>query len=540
MKIALAQLNFQIGNFKLNTTKIIDHIQKAKSFGADLIVFPELALTAYPPHDFLEFDHFIVQCEKSIQEISKHCDGIAAVVGAPYRNPDKGKKLYNSAYFLNNKKVEDVIHKTLLPTYDIFDEYRYFEPNKQLKIISYKGYNISITICEDLWNIYTPFYTKNPMDELSKLSPDFIINIAASPFSYQHNNDRIKVLQKNALQYNLPVFYVNHVGAQTEILFDGSSKVVDEKGQHIAEMAKFKEDFQVFDVENLKVPKSLIMPTKYEIIHDALVMGIKDYFTKLGFKKAILGLSGGIDSALVLVLLQRALGAENVKALLLPSMFSSSHSIEDATQLALNLGVSYEIISITNIYDAINHKLEPYFEGTEFGIAEENIQSRTRALLLMAYSNKFGNILINTSNKSELAVGYGTLYGDMCGGISVIGDLYKTEVFELCRFINKDQEVIPDNIITKPPSAELKPDQKDSDSLPDYEILDQILYHYIDEQKGFDEIIDLGFDENLVRKILNMVNINEHKRYQSPPVLRISNKSFGIGRRMPIVAKYEL
>lgn len=560
MKIALAQQNYHIGNFESNTIKILDCIQKAKSQQADLIVFSELAISGYPPRDFLEFDHFILKCIDSINKIALECQGIAAIIGSPSFNPEiKGKRLYNSAFFLEDGKVAAIRHKTLLPTYDVFDEYRYFEPNHKFEIINFlpagkagKGNKIAVTICEDIWNISDdPLYRLNPMEELIKQNPDFIINIAASPFHYKQAEIRKKILQENVKRYNKPIFYVNHVGAQTELLFDGGSTAIDSRGNIVEELNYFEEDFRIYDLRltidesdiSQIIPlnqKSKIVNQKSEIelIHDALVMGIKNYFQKLGFTKAILGLSGGIDSAVTCVLAAKALGADNVKAVLLPSQFSSEHSIKDAEDLAENLNVPYETIPIETAFHAFEETLKSSFSGTSFNIAEENIQARVRAVILMALSNKFGYILLNTSNKSEAAVGYGTLYGDMCGGISVLGDLYKTQVYELAKFINKDNEIIPVNSIEKPPSAELRPNQKDQDSLPEYEILDKILFQYIEMCNGPDEIIAMGFDENTVHKVLKLVNTSEWKRYQTPPILRVSPKAFGMGRRMPIAAKY--
>ena len=542
MQIAIAQLNYHIGNFESNKQKIIDSINKAKNEGAELVIFAELSISGYPPRDFLEFDDFISKCDDSINEIAKHCKGIAAIVGNPRKNlNNKGKRLYNSAYFINEGKIEQISNKTLLPTYDIFDEYRYFEPNTDFSIIEYKGKRIALTICEDLWNIDdTPMYSIQPMDELMKLNPDLMINIAASPFHYKQAEIRKNVLVKNAQKYNLPLYYVNHIGAQTELLFDGGSMVLNSEGEIINELKYFAEDFSINDSENLIIENKTIQDSqsKISLINDALVMGIKNYFDKLGFKKAVLGLSGGIDSAVTLVLAVEALGKDNVEVILLPSQYSSDHSVKDAEDLARNLGIKDFTIPIKNIYDSFETELEPYFKGLEFNVAEENLQARIRGVLLMAFSNKFGHILLNTSNKSEAAVGYGTLYGDMNGGLAVIGDVYKTEVFELARFMNKDKEVIPWNTIDKPPSAELRPDQKDSDSLPDYDILDTILFEYIEKRKGPSEIIAMGYDKAIVDRILRMVNLNEHKRYQTAPILRISSKAFGMGRRIPIVAKY--
>jgi len=544
MKIALAQLNYHIGNFEANTKKIIDHIELARDKGADLVVFAELAICGYPPRDFLEFDEFIALCEEAAQDIARHCKEIACIVGLPIKNDIlQGKDLYNAAYFIENGAVKAIARKALLPTYDVFDEYRYFEPATQFGCIDFKGKKIALTICEDLWNINdNPLYVSNPMDELIKEEPDVMINIAASPFSYTHDDARIKVLSDNAKKYQLPVFYVNQVGAQTEIIFDGGSLVFDADGEMKAEMKYFEEDLQVFDlseIENVrnKYPKA-DRSLDVEQIHDALVLGIKDYFRKSGFSKAVLGLSGGIDSAVVCALACRALGAENVMAVLMPSKFSSDHSVQDAIDLVNNFGCMQEIIPIKEVAQAFDTVLAPAFKGLPFNLTEENIQARTRGTIVMAMSNKFGYILLNTSNKSECAVGYGTLYGDMCGAIGVIGDVYKTQVFELAKYINKDRELIPVNTIVKPPSAELRPDQKDSDSLPDYDVLDKILYHHIEEKQGSKSIIAKGFDEALVQRVLKLVNIAEFKRYQTPPILRVSPKAFGMGRRMPIVGKY--
>lgn len=540
MKIALAQFNFHIGNFAQNTNKIKDNIRKAERQGADLVIFPELAVSGYPPRDFLGFDDFIDQCEQAMQDIARECISITAIVGGPQKNPSKkGKRLFNAAWILQQGSVKQIAKKSLLPTYDIFDEYRYFEPGHDFGIFDLNGHKLAITICEDLWGVGdSPIYAVNPMDKLIEQRPDMIINIAASPFDHTQFEKRSDVLKENAKQYNLPIVYVNHVGAQTELIFDGGSLVMDAKGDILHQLPFFKESLEVYNSEASRASTDFYKPPKMESIEQALILGIQNYFQKLGFKKAVLGLSGGIDSALTLALASKALGAENVISLIMPSEFSSSHSVDDSIELCKNLGTAYSIISIEEIYTSYTKALAPYFSHLPFNIAEENIQARSRAVLLMAYSNKFGHILLNTSNKSEAAVGYGTLYGDMCGGISVIGDLYKTEVYELAHYINRNQEIIPSNILTKPPSAELRPDQKDSDSLPDYNILDQILYHYIELQQDPQKIIESGFEESIVRKTITLVNNSEHKRYQAPPVLRVSPKAFGMGRRMPIVAKY--
>jgi NAD+ synthase (glutamine-hydrolysing) len=548
MRIALAQINYRIGDFGNNIARIKEAIEKAKKMPADVVVFSELAVCGYPPRDFLEFEDFIRQSGKAIESIASACKGIAAIVGGPSVNPsDKGKPLYNTAFFLAEGKIIGQSFKTLLPNYDVFDEYRYFEPNRlPYSLTEYKKYKFAVTICEDLWNIADdPLYVRNPMDELAKLDPDVIINIAASPFHYSQQAIRRDILQRNAKKYNLPVFYVNHVGGQTELLFDGGSMVIGPEGNIFDELNYFEEDLRVYNLNDFiygKKPSGQKVetgiPEKTALIHDALVMGIRDYFHKMGFTKAILGLSGGIDSAVTLVLAANALGSENVKAVLLPSRYSSEHSIRDAIELADNLNVSHEIISIDDAFSSFEKTLEKSFHGLPFSLAEENIQARARAVILMALSNKFGYILLNTSNKSEAAVGYGTLYGDMSGGLAVLGDVYKTEVYELSAYINRKKEIIPANTISKPPSAELKPGQKDSDSLPEYSILDRILFQYIEQRQGPEELIQAGFSEEIVRKVLRLVNTNEYKRYQTPPILRVSPKAFGMGRRMPIVAKY--
>lgn len=540
MKIALAQLNYHVGNLQYNTQKIIAAIQEAKNKQADIIVFAELALCGYPPLDLLEFNEFIDNCEKSISEIAQACTDITAIVGAPARNNNNfGKALFNSAYVLSKGKTVDIYHKGLLPNYDVFDECRYFESSSNFKCLNINQTKIALTICEDLWNTgEKPMYSFSPMDVLIKEQPLLIINIAASPFSTTHHQKRLKVLKENCEKYQLPLVYVNHCGTQTELIFDGASLALNNKGELCEQLPFFKEEIRIIDTEIL-IPKEYInIPSKEELLYQALVSGIKDYFHKMNFKQAILGLSGGVDSALVLVLAANALGAENVKAILLPSQFSSDHSVNDAKQLAENLGCPYEIIPIAPAFETVEESLKPYFKNLPFNIAEENIQSRLRGLILMALSNKFGYILLNTSNKSELAVGYGTLYGDMAGGLSVIGDLYKTEVYELCQYINRDKEIIPENILTKAPSAELRPNQKDSDSLPEYDILDQILKLYIEEKLGPEKIITKGFDVATTNRIIQLVNNAEYKRKQFCPILRISDKAFGLGRRIPIVAKY--
>ncbi|MFT5311052.1 MAG: NAD+ synthase (glutamine-hydrolyzing), partial [Bacteroidia bacterium] len=543
MQIRLSQLNYHIGNFEENVRKIIGEINSAKAEHVDLVIFPELSVCGYPPRDFLEFEDFILRCEKAVNDIANSCQGIAAIVGSPVRNnAESGKGLFNAALVLSEGQIKQVVKKTLLPNYDIFDEYRYFEPNREFEIVEINGFRIALTICEDLWNIEDPLYITSPMDELMKHKPELMINIAASPFDFNQREDRIQILSKNCRKYSLPILYSNHVGAQTELIFDGGSMALDSDGNLIHELEYFKQDSSTFKFEGklslVDGETAVNESSKIERIHDAIVLGIKDYFGKLGFKKAVLGLSGGIDSAIVLYLAQKALGPENVQTLLMPSEFSSGHSVDDSIELSKNLGTQYEIVSIENLFDNFRQDLKPLFGDLPFNLAEENLQARVRGVLLMAVSNKFGNILLNTSNKSECAVGYSTIYGDMNGGISVIADLYKTEVYELARWVNRNEEVIPENIITKAPSAELRPDQKDSDSLPDYDVLDEILTEYIENRKGPSEIMGMGHSEELVNRILRLVNLNEYKRYQTPPILRVSKKAFGMGRRVPIVGKY--
>ena len=550
MKFTVAQLNYHIGNFTGNKDLICKAIKKAKAAGSDLIIFSELCIPGYPPLDLLDRLDFIEKCDQTVIEVAKECTGIAAIVGSPTINkkPD-GKKLYNSALLLSEGKIIYSANKSLLPTYDIFDEYRYFEPERQFSVFLFKGLRLAITICEDLWDEQpfdnefekTRLYTVSPMEELARQNPDIIINIAASPFSYTKIEAKENIFISKALKYKIPVISVNQTGANTELIFDGASILVNEKGEIFNHLPFFEEAVETYSFENIKsgsLAENKTKPDSISLIYKALVTGLRDYFKKTCLKNCIIGLSGGIDSALCLCLAVEALGNENVRALLMPSRYSSDHSVTDAVTLANSLKVQYDIINIENPFRAFEEDLAPVFKGTIRDVTEENIQARIRAILLMAVSNKHGCIVLNTSNKSEAAVGYGTLYGDMAGGLSVIGDVYKTDVYRLASFINREGEIIPENIIRKLPSAELRPDQFDTDSLPDYTILDSILYQYIELQKPASRIIKEGADKETVIKVIRMIDFNEYKRYQAPPVLRISSKAFGAGRRMPLVARF--
>lgn len=558
MKIALAQQNYHIGNFELNTAKIISAIDQARQEKADLVVFSELAVCGYPPRDFLEFKDFVNKCYDTLEQIKPHTADIGVLIGGPARNNVKeGKDLFNAAFLIYQNEVKAQVAKTLLPTYDVFDEYRYFEPASEWKLVEFKGKKIAVTICEDIWNLVdNPMYRYSPMDQLIVQAPDFMINLSASPFDYTHADDRKAICKNNVVKYKLPLLYCNAVGSQTEIVFDGGSMVFDRHGNLCAELPLFEEALRVVEINDdgdviaevvedvrqlpaVEADPLVLQPAmNIDQVHQALVMGIRDYFSKMGFKKAILGSSGGIDSAVTLALACEALGSENVRAVLMPSPYSTAHSVDDAVQLSKNLDNPYDIVRIDQVYEAFLSTLKPIFKDLPFSLAEENIQSRSRGNLLMAIANKFGYILLNTSNKSELATGYGTLYGDMAGGLGVLGDCYKLQVYELAKYINRDREIIPQNIITKAPSAELRPNQKDSDSLPEYEVLDKILYQYIERRQGPAEIKEQGFDAALVDRTLKLVNTNEYKRNQFCPIIRVSPKAFGVGRRVPIVGKY--
>lgn len=551
MNIRLAQLNPTIGDLSGNKNLMLDSIKKAKEDEVDLLVLPELIVCGYPPQDLLEREIFREMCYEINNEIIASSEGLALIFGSITQNHGLGRKVFNSAIVAHYGKEIGRVHKALLPTYDVFDDLRYFEPGNEFEPIEINGISFGITVCEDIWfndneiNYHT--YKVNPAEVLAKKGAQAIINVSASPFTKTKPFSRVGMLQKHADELDLPLFYVNQVGANTELIFDGDSLALNKDGEIKSRAKRFATTFidVAFDPVTKEVEaigntsSRLDVPERIESMFNGLVLGTRDYLSKSkAAKKVILGLSGGIDSALVAVIAKEALGGENVIAVTMPSEFSSKGSVSDSETLANNLGIKLHEIAIKSIYDSYLDQLKPMFEGTEFNVAEENLQSRTRGDLLMAMANKFGYMLLNTGNKSETAVGYCTLYGDMAGGLGVISDLYKTEVYEMCRWLNDSyyrKEVIPNSIIEKEPSAELRPDQKDSDSLPDYGTLDAILEYYLEHQLSREEIILKGFDEELIDRILKLVDINEHKRYQAAPGLKMSAKAFGVGRRWPVV-----
>lgn len=542
LKIALAQLNYKVGDFERNTAKIADVLFEAKQSKTDLVVFSELSVCGYSPDDLLDYPWFVEKCEQSLEAVAMACDGIAAVVGGVMRNSGKGRQLQNVCCFINDGKIEYIVPKTLLPTYDVFSERRYFEPGNTPQVIDFKGTKIGIAICEDLWDIYNDFeYLQHPGEDLVKLGAEIIINPSASPFHIGKQSLRNRVFAGQASRFGVPVLYCNQVGVHTELLFDGSSRAINASGEVAAQLPSFDESVAYLQYQNGKfiAEKSVPLETNdIALLHQSLVFGIRDYFSKMGFKSATFGASGGIDSAVIQALATEALGANNVHPILMPSMYSSDHSINDALDLSRRLDNSPITLPIEDIYNSYIKTLKPLFKNLPFSLAEENIQARSRAVLLMGISNKFGYILLNTSNKSEMSVGYSTLYGDLCGALSPIGDVYKTQVYALAKYINRNSELIPQNIIDKAPSAELRPGQKDQDSLPPYEVLDEILKNYIELKRGRDEIITLGYEPSTVDKVISLVNGSEYKRYQAPPILRVSSKAFGKGRVMPLVGKY--
>ncbi len=542
LRIALCQLNYVVGDLEGNARKIIAKLEKAQNEGADIVVFSELALLGYPPYDMVFSDYFVQQSLKYIEEIASHCKTITAIVGGVDVNTGNGKRLFNTAFCLFDGKIQYRYYKSLLPTYDVFDEARYFEPSYKPLVFECKGYNVAVTICEDLWTAAIdihpapgkPYYHYDTIQEYKKLQPNVMINIAASPYSYTQISYRYQLLSRVQQDLECPLVYVNQIGANTDIVFDGGSCVVTEKGIYTLDF--FNEAYFVLPIEKIK--PNYLTPYITESIYEALLLGIRDFFSKNGFSKAVVGLSGGIDSAVVAVLAADALDNDNVHCLLMPSRFSSVHSVKDAIELCKCNRLSYDVVSIESVFSTVEQELSTIFYGKPYDTTEENIQARIRAIFLMAYANKHNYILLNTSNKSELAVGYSTLYGDMCGALSVLGDVYKTQVYELANYLNKNEERIPENIIKKEPSAELRFNQKDTDSLPPYAVLDKLLYKMIEQQMSLAEIIaEEPYDNEVVQKVFQLLYVNEFKRYQAAPVIRVSTKAFGLGRRFPLVKK---
>jgi len=547
MRIALCQINTVVGDLAGNVRRILRDAERAAAEGADLAVFPELCVTGYPPQDLLDRPAFLDASDDAIRQLARDLpDGLAVLIGAPVRNETPvGKRLFNSVMLIEDGAVQDAISKTLLPTYDVFDEYRYFEPAPERRVMPWRGLRLGLHVCEDMWNNeeQAPYhlYAANPIDELAALGIDLFVNLSASPYAVGKPTERRELIAESCQEHGVPFVYVNQVGANTELIFDGGSQVQNAKGELLWHSELFEEDFFVWDS---KAPGKPITAQPEDItaeIHDALVLGVRDYVWKTGegvFEKALIGLSGGIDSAVTCALAVEALGPDRVVGVTMPSAYSSSGSVDDSRQLAENLGIEFHEVSIRPAVDAFGKMLAPLFAGTEEGVAEENVQARSRGLTLMAISNKFGHLLLTTGNKSEMAVGYATLYGDMSGGLAVLSDVYKEEVYRVAEHINAraGHDLIPRNTITKPPSAELKPGQVDQDSLPPYAVLDEILFHYIELHEAPERIASsTGHELALVQRIGRMVDRNEYKRRQAAPGLRISSKAFGTGRRLPIV-----
>ena len=538
MRIGIAQLNSTVGDLAGNLALAIDAYEQLVGQGVDLVVYPELMLCGYPPRDLLLKENFGRDCLNSLQEFARATGPTPGLIGFPEKNEgDAGEPFFNAAAWCMEGSVTQTFRKRLLPTYDVFDEDRYFAPGNSTLMIEYKGKSIAVTICEDVWNLEEDLYPTDPLDEIASEKPDFLINLSASPWYSGKECLRIELLAGVARKVDCPVVYVNSVGGNDELVFDGFSLSLNANGELITSSRSFAEAIEVHDLTDESVCKHKdVLPE--ENLRKALVLGLRDYAHKSGFSKGLIGLSGGIDSAVTAALATEALGADNVIGISLPSVISSDHSKDDARGLAQNLGIAFNTLPIQKIVDAATDELKPLFGDRPTDVTEENLQARARALLLMAVSNKLGALLLTTGNKSELAVGYCTLYGDMCGGLAVISDVPKTQVFALARHLNKDGIAIPENTIEKPPSAELRPDQKDSDSLPEYDVLDAILHAYVEEGKSISTLLSSGFDEETVRRIIRLVDLNEYKRKQAAPGLKTTPLAFGVGRRMPIVQKY--
>lgn len=553
MNIRLAQFNPTVGDISGNADLVYDQFKEAEAGSADLLITTELVTCGYPAMDLLERPSFMSAVYEQNERLISSTGSTALLFGTITPSPPgSSRALCNSAILAQNGKEVARVNKTLLPSYDIFDEYRYFEPNSEIKPVKFGGIKLGITICEDIWYNENEYqyhrYSINPAEQLKEQGADMLINVSASPFSRNKPELRRQMLYSHVRRLGVPILFVNQCGANTEIIFDGDTMAMDRHGEVISRAALFQPDTIDVQVANdgsmssVSNSRNIRIPGKEEAVFYGLCRGLEDYISKTGMeKKVLVGLSGGIDSAVTAVVAAEAIGSENVTAITMPSEFSSGGSISDSEKLAENLGITLHELPVKSIYDQTLQTLNPLFEGTEFSVAEENIQSRIRGMMLMAISNKFGNMLLNTGNKSEMAVGYATLYGDMAGGLSILSDVYKTEVYDIAHWLNHryyGREVIPGSIITKPPSAELRPDQKDTDSLPEYDVLDGILTKYIEEQKSASEIASEGFDEQVVHKVIRLVDLSEHKRKQAPPGLRVSPKAFGSGRRMPIVQKW--
>ena len=538
MKIGIAQINSTVGDLTGNFDILRCAYDELSSDGADLVIFPELALSGYPPRDLLLKKRFGEDCAKKLNQFAKLTGACPALLGYPEKiGLKQNRSYYNSAALCFDGEVQQVFRKRLLPTYDVFDEDRYFESGKSPLYFSLLGKKIAVSICEDIWNSNGTRHSGNPVNEIAEEKLDLLINLSASPWHINKKTQRSTILQEVVQKINCPLVYVNSVGGNDELIFDGSSVVLDSSANPTHFSPSFESSCQIVDLEKI-LPVEPLNENELQCIRQAIVLGLRDYTNKSGFKKGLIGLSGGIDSALTAALAVEALGRDNVIGISLPSSISSDHSKDDARDLAENLGIEYHTLPIQKIVDSAESELAPLFAGMSPDVTEENLQARSRGLLLMAVSNKIGALLLTTGNKSELAVGYCTLYGDMCGGLAVISDIPKTKVFALARHMNKNREIIPLSTIEKPPSAELRPDQKDSDSLPEYNILDGILQSYIEDGHSIQAIIDQGYTEDTVRRIVGLVDRNEYKRKQAAPGLKITSLAFGIGRRMPIVQKY--
>ena len=539
MKIALAQINTTIGDFDGNTFKVFQSIDQARQKGCDLVIFPELTLSGYPPTDYMDKEDFVRTTLEKLDQVVEAKHNIGVIVGfVGFSRVKEGKPFYNGAALIKEGKIITRIYKTLLPSYDVFDENRYFQPGKSNEAISFLGKRVGITICEDIWNDKDFFperlYPNDPVESLTKQDIDILINISGSPFYLGKRSLRIKILSNIACKYQVPVAYVNLVGGNDSLLFDGGSMVLDSQGKIRAFAREFEEDLITFDLNSSSGDFHSVIDNDEELVLKSLCVGTRDYVSKCGFKRVVLGMSGGIDSSLTACIAAEAVGKENVLGVAMPSPYSSPESVQDAEILAQRLGINFHIIPISNIFEVYRGELKQIFADYEEDITEENLQARIRGNILMALSNKFNALLLATGNKSEMAVGYCTLYGDMCGALAVISDIPKTMVYRLAYYFNRDQETIPVRVLTKLPSAELKPNQTDQDTLPPYEVLDDILTEYVENNRAIDNIVKKGHERKVVLDVVRRIHLNEYKRKQAPPGLKVTTKAFGPGRRYPI------